>query len=271
MKRRLKVYGIAIPIFLVLSLVLGAVAQFGGEMYRDSYYQAGAYAGFEVGYQYGIAEGYQYGIYAGYQYGLQEGYYYGVADGKTEGYLNTVMNWDNPWHQAALALEEELWFVDVAAVFRVSTNSEGNTWTEVWIYLAVPLYVTEEGTIAAYSLEDLDEVAPEVTAALVTMVKSARTDEAIVKITLMGTVDMYAPTIYFPYDNVSYEMSDVLAGAWEKGMRDEKQTAFQERGLENKPAAKNQFTWPYNPFYLAELQAAQEAQRSGSTTASAPK
>ena len=264
MNKRLKVYGIAIPIFLVLSLVFGAFAQFGGEMYRDSYYEAGAQLGFQVGYQYGMGEGYQYGVYAGYQYGLQEGYQYGYMQAKPATYVNTVLAMDDPYHMAALALEEEYLDLDIAHMLVLPLNDyEGEG---IVVLLALPMYVDgETGTFAGWTLEQLPD---DYLAAISKMIKAVWQDEPYVKFALFGTMDAYYPDYYFRYDLVVYETKDVIKGNWDAGMRSEGDL---ELAAQLATFPKAQSPWPWNPFYLAELQAAQEAQRSGSTTASTPK
>ena len=101
MKGRMRTYSIALPIFIVLTLVLGAIAQFAGEAYRNSFYEAGYVQGAEDWYPQGYQAGSEYGLNVGLGVGFRNGYVIGVRA------------WEDPYHIAALELEQKYPWLDV--------------------------------------------------------------------------------------------------------------------------------------------------------------
>lgn len=100
-RSRLKTYAIALPIFLLLTIILGSIAQFGGEMYRDSFREEG----------FAIGANWAYPL--GWQEGLEAGVAAGRLNGFMEGYRSGVFAWDDKYHTAALQFEERFPWLDV--------------------------------------------------------------------------------------------------------------------------------------------------------------
>jgi hypothetical protein len=249
MNQRVKLYGIAIPVFLIITLIGGSLAYIGGEAYREAYFIAGAELGYNAGARAGYYAGWQQGAMEGYYYGVNEGYYYGYLDGKMETYVRTVLEYDNPYHIAALEFEKKHLGIDITDI-QVFPGAEDESDTIV-VILAMPLYFDTEGEIwRGIYFENLE---PEVIADLQLLVTNIQNGEEFVKFVLLGTVDTYTPYYYYLYDRCSFAIADFLNSNFSRIIRTDDDLAVQE----NFPSAvfmKGSSSWPWNPYRIEAIQ-----------------
>ena len=236
--RRLKVYGIAIPVFLIITLIGGALAQIGGVEYRQSYYAAGA----QMGYLVGFSQGYSYGGYVGYMYGYEAGAQYGYAMGTMESYVETVIDMDNPAHLAALKLERSFLEIDVVAIVTLPMQgAEG-----IVVIIGYPFYFDETRHPNVIPIDQWDSALVD---AIVNMVQSVYAGEKYVKLVAVATTNL-SPFYYYIYDRVTYAAQPFLQGDWSNGVHDEQFPLSSQDAVQFGGYGKSTSMWPFNPYAI---------------------
>lgn len=248
MNRRLKVYGRAIPVLLVITIIFGAAAQLGGELYRKHFYDEGTAFGFGEGYTYGGSIGYNYGLMEGYYAGLQEGYYYGVADGKIQTYATTIIDMENPYHIAALELEKKHMPVDVLLLTTRQLRTQNNQ-VGIIVYLVLPPNTTDTSNVRGWGWAELAAYQPELVEDVMTMIESVWNHEPYIKLVL--TTRSSVLTYCYAYEILTYSAQNFFAGKW---LENEPHSAQEAKIAGSyQVALVSMYPWPLNPYYLERM------------------